>query len=65
MTSDESDEAWWKEVKGYGWIWPDHSNAGEGTEEKMGKWGPILIDVRIHHFPLRFWFCTKRLFRRL
>lgn len=46
MTSDERDEEWWKTVKEYGWLWPDHSAKGEHTVKKMGKWGPILIDVR-------------------
>ncbi|KAF5388528.1 hypothetical protein D9757_004678 [Collybiopsis confluens] len=43
MTSDERDEAWWKEVEEQGWKFPDHSR----TKEIFGDWYPVLIDAAI------------------
>ena len=34
MTSDESDETWWKEVREFGWYTVDHST----TVELYGRW---------------------------
>jgi len=45
MTSDESDAAWWAEVKALNWSWVDHD--AEKTVEKYGKWYPVLIDAVI------------------
>ncbi|KIK70678.1 hypothetical protein GYMLUDRAFT_32719 [Collybiopsis luxurians FD-317 M1] len=43
MTSDEREEAWWKEVADQGWRFPDHSR----TKELFGDWYPVLIDAAI------------------
>jgi hypothetical protein len=34
MTSDEVDPAWWTEVTGQGFKYPDHTN----TVEEYGRW---------------------------
>lgn len=34
MTSDEKDEAWWKDVASFGWLTPDHAE----IEAKYGPW---------------------------
>ena len=36
MTSDETDETWWDEVRAIGWVKMDHDKLG--TVERYGKW---------------------------
>ncbi|KAH8835542.1 hypothetical protein DL96DRAFT_1666280 [Flagelloscypha sp. PMI_526] len=43
MTSDERDEAWWKDVATFGWHRIDHSI----TAAEHGPWYPVLIDAVI------------------
>lgn len=43
MTSDETDQEWWKEVAEQGWSTPDHTH----TKEILGPWYPVLIDAAI------------------
>lgn len=48
VTSDERAESWWKEVNDLGWVGIDHEK--EQTEEKYGKWYPVMIDVVAQSF---------------
>ena len=52
ITSDESDPAWWDEVKAMGWKTIDH--VGLGTEEAFGKWYPVILDAAIQSNALGF-----------
>lgn len=45
LTSDESDPAWWADVKEMGWSFVDH--AKERTKEDLGRWYPVFIDAVI------------------
>lgn len=44
LMSDESDPAWWAEVKALGWLAVDHGPDGEDTVGKYGGWYPPLLD---------------------
>ncbi|KAJ3344313.1 hypothetical protein HDU93_000103 [Gonapodya sp. JEL0774] len=45
VTSDERDPRWWEQVAelGPGWRWINHTV--ERTEERYGKWYPLVLDV--------------------
>jgi len=43
VMSDETDPAWWQEVRDNGWTWIDH--ARERTEERYGSWYVPLLDA--------------------
>ncbi|CAK5271135.1 unnamed protein product [Mycena citricolor] len=43
MTSDETDESWWRQVQAQGWDRVDHS----WTSEIHGAWFPVFIDAAI------------------
>jgi len=43
MTSDETDAAWWEEVRALGWDYVNH--AKERTAEDLGKWFPPILDA--------------------
>ena len=45
MTSDESDPKWWAEVEALGWVKMDHKEMK--TEEKYGRWYPVILDAAI------------------
>ncbi|KAI0801075.1 hypothetical protein C8Q74DRAFT_465353 [Fomes fomentarius] len=52
ITSDETDPAWWDEVKAMGWRTVDHETAR--TEEVFGKWYPVILDAAIQSNALGF-----------
>ena len=43
VTSDETDAAWWADVRARGWRGIDHAAAH--TEERLGRWYPVLVDA--------------------
>ncbi|KAF7985920.1 hypothetical protein HWV62_43834 [Athelia sp. TMB] len=47
VTSDEIDPEWWAQVRQRGWLFVDHTPAGENTEAKHGVWFSALIDMVI------------------
>uniref|UniRef100_A0A0W0FVA7 Uncharacterized protein n=1 Tax=Moniliophthora roreri TaxID=221103 RepID=A0A0W0FVA7_MONRR len=47
LTSDETDDAFWDEVRGMGWYSVDHSLQGEDTFARYGEWYLPIIDVVI------------------
>lgn len=52
VTSDEEDEAWWREVAAYGWIRMDHTRFK--TDERYGRWHALIIDSIIQSNGLGF-----------
>ncbi|KAJ7623652.1 hypothetical protein FB45DRAFT_837988 [Roridomyces roridus] len=50
VTSDEEDQAWWKDVTEREWARPNHSR----TVELHGLWYPTLIDSAIHSGAIGF-----------
>ncbi len=52
ITSDESDPAWWDEVKALGWKTVDHQAAR--TAEVLGRWYPVILDAAIQSNALGF-----------
>ena len=51
MTSDETDETWWDEVRAIGWVKMDHDKLG--TVERYGKWCVSFLRARIFLRPFR------------
>ena len=43
VTSDETDAAWWADVRARGWRGIDHAAAR--TAERLGRWYPVLVDA--------------------
>ena len=43
VASDETDPAWWADVRALGWRAADHVAAR--TEERLGRWYPVLLDA--------------------
>ncbi|TDL28334.1 hypothetical protein BD410DRAFT_780825 [Rickenella mellea] len=43
VTSDETDPAWWSEIKSFGWTWVNHTT--ERTGEKYGLWYTVTVDA--------------------
>ncbi|TFK90807.1 hypothetical protein K466DRAFT_583411 [Polyporus arcularius HHB13444] len=52
ITSDESDPAWWDEVKALGWKTVDHQAAR--TAEVLGRWYPVILDAAIQSNAMGF-----------
>ncbi|KAI0719978.1 hypothetical protein C8T65DRAFT_634490 [Cerioporus squamosus] len=52
ITSDESDPAWWDEVKALGWKTVDHQAAR--TAEVLGRWYPVILDAAIQSNAIGF-----------
>ncbi|KAI0690908.1 hypothetical protein BC835DRAFT_157933 [Cytidiella melzeri] len=52
MTSDETDETWWDAVAALGWARVDHEKMH--TENKFGKWYPIILDAIIQSNSIGF-----------
>jgi hypothetical protein len=45
ITSDESDPKWWAEVEAMGWVRMNHKEMK--TEERYGRWYPVILDAAI------------------
>ena len=43
VASDETDPAWWADVRARGWRSADHAAAR--TEERFSRWHPVLLDA--------------------
>ncbi|TDL25263.1 hypothetical protein BD410DRAFT_717900, partial [Rickenella mellea] len=43
VTSDETDPAWWSEIKSFGWTWVNHTTAR--TAETYGLWYTVTVDA--------------------
>ncbi|KIP02086.1 hypothetical protein PHLGIDRAFT_112444 [Phlebiopsis gigantea 11061_1 CR5-6] len=52
MTSDETDQTWWDEVAALGWARMDHEK--ERTNERYGRWYPVILDAAIQSNGLGF-----------
>ncbi|KAI0346571.1 hypothetical protein BDW22DRAFT_772681 [Trametopsis cervina] len=45
MTSDETNPTWWADVAARGWVRMDHD--AMQTEERYGRWYPVILDAAI------------------
>jgi len=50
--TDEEDPAFWMDIRGYGWVYFNHTE--ERTQEKLGEWFSPVVDIVSQSMALGF-----------